>query len=192
MREKAGIAVMLVGAVALLVIAWSVASGGEEERGPPSVASPSEPTRGPAPIASAQTTQPSADQPVSATPALAGGATPAPSGPTPGVQAQPPDRRLVLAPIDGADVLILESFPPQYRLHVLAGLPNGCAKQAGYETSRLGSTIRVLVYNSLPTGDVVCTMIYGAYELNIDLGRLDSGTTYAIEVNDRRLTLKTQ
>jgi len=109
-------------------------------------------------------------------------------GPTP-----EPGRERVLAPIDAADIAVLESFPPQYMLHVVAGLPNGCARAAGYNVGRVGDTIRVLVYNTLPVGDVACTMIYGTYELNIPLGSdFRSGRDYVVEVNDRRLTLRAQ
>ena len=81
---------------------------------------------------------------------------------------------------------MLESFPPQYNLRVVAGLPNGCARPAGHEISRSGSTIRVLVYNSRPTGNVACTQAYGTYEFTVSLGSdFVSGTEYAVTVNDR-------
>jgi hypothetical protein len=87
----------------------------------------------------------------------------------------------------------MESFPPQYTLHVLAGLPSGCAQPAGHEVTRSGNTIQVRVYNSIPTGMVVCTMIYGTYELNIPLGSdFVSGQQYVVEVNDQRLTFRAQ
>ena len=137
MGQKVGLAMLFVVAVALLVIAWSVASGGD------------------------------------------GGTT--------------GGRERVLAPIEQADILVLESFPPQYTLHVVAGLPNGCARAAGHEVTRSGDVIRVRVYNSMPTGDVVCTMIYGTYELNIGLGSdFQSGRQYRVEVNDQVLTLDAQ
>jgi len=137
MGQKVGLAMLFVVAVALLVIAWSVASGGD--------------------------------------------------GGTAG------NRERVLAPIEQADILVLESFPPQYTLHVVAGLPSGCAKPAGHEVTRSGDVIRVRVYNSMPVGDVACTMIYGTYELNIPLGSdFRSGRDYVVEVNDRRLTLRAQ
>lgn len=103
------------------------------------------------------------------------------------------DRRRVLAPIEGAEVRVLESFPPRYVLHVRAGLPSGCARQDGYELSRDQDTLRVRVYNTLPTGDVACTLIYGTYELNISLGSdFQSGREYRVQVNDRVLTFRAQ
>jgi hypothetical protein len=120
-------------------------------------------------------------------------APPAPTTPPSVADPLPPGTERVLAPIDGADILVLESFPAQYLLRVLAGLPGGCAAAAGHDLSRSGDTIRVQVYNSMPTGPVACTMIYGTYELNVPLGSdFQSGREYVIEVNDKRLTLRAQ
>jgi hypothetical protein len=116
-----------------------------------------------------------------------------PAEPTPGLAPLPAGSQRVLAPIDGADMLVLESFPPQYMLHVKAGLPSGCAKPGGYEMNRSGDTIRVSVYNTMPTGNPICTQIYGMYELNIALGSdFEPGKTYTVLVNDRRLTITAQ
>jgi hypothetical protein len=76
---------------------------------------------------------------------------------------------------------------------VLAGLPSGCAQPAGHNISRLGDRIEVKVYDSMPRGAVACTMIYGTYELNIDLGSdFQSGRTYTVQVNDRQRTFGAQ
>jgi len=89
------------------------------------------------------------------------------------------------APIDGLDIAVAESFPPQYFLHVLAGLPSGCAQQYTHSVARDGNTIQVEVLNSFPEGSPVCTAIYGQYELNIPLGSdFVSGQTYRVIVND--------
>ncbi len=104
-----------------------------------------------------------------------------------------PDRKRIDAPIDGAEVQTLESFPPQYMLHVTAGLPNGCAQQGGWEASRSGTTITVKVYDTMPTGQVACTMIYGDYDLNIPLGSdYASGQQYTVQVNDKTVTFTAQ
>lgn len=100
-----------------------------------------------------------------------------------------PVGRQVAAPIDGLDVLVLESSPPQYMLHIRAGLPSGCAKQDSHSMSRAGAWINVKVLNSMPAGDPPCTMIYGTYELNINLGTdFQSGSTYTVQVNDKTTT----
>jgi hypothetical protein len=105
----------------------------------------------------------------------------------------PGARQTVPAPIDGLDVRVLESSPPQYRLIVQAGLPSGCAMRHSHALSRTGDTITVSVLNSMPTGNPVCTMIYGSYELSIDLGTdFRSGSTYTIRVNDRVTTFTAQ
>ncbi len=51
----------------------------------------------------------------------------------------------------------------------------------------------VSVVNSMPTGNPVCTMIYGTYELNIDLGRdVRPGVTYTVRVNDKTTTFRSE
>jgi hypothetical protein len=102
-------------------------------------------------------------------------------------------RQEVLAPIDGLDVRVLESNPPQYVLSVRAGLPSGCAERNRYETQRAAEAITVTVLNWMPTGFPPCTMIYGSYELNINLGSdFRRGMTYAVSVNDKRTTFVAQ
>ena len=103
-----------------------------------------------------------------------------------------PDRRQVAAPIDKVDVLIRESNPPQVTAKIAVGLPSGCAKQDTYSVSRSGDTITISVLNTMPTGDPICTMIYGTYELNVELGSAFTvGTTYTLRVNDKTTTFKT-
>ena len=103
-----------------------------------------------------------------------------------------PGRQTVAAPIDEVQVLIRESSPPQVSLNIKAGLPSGCAQRGSYSVSRIADTFTVSVLNSMPAGDPVCTMIYGTYELNIDLGSdFALGTTYTVHVNDRTTTFKT-
>lgn len=103
-----------------------------------------------------------------------------------------PGRQTVPAPIDEVQVVIRDSNPPQVTLNVKAGLPSGCAQRESHSISRTGDTVTVRVLNSIPTGDVACTMIYGTYELNLDLGRdFRAGGTYTVNVNDRTTTFKT-
>ena len=103
-----------------------------------------------------------------------------------------PGRQTVPAPIDDVRVVIRESSPPQVTLNVKAGLPSGCAQRESHSISRTGDTFTVRVLNSMPTGEVACTMIYGTYELSLDLGReFRAGGTYTVNVNDRTTTFKT-
>ena len=82
----------------------------------------------------------------------------------------PSDREAVLAPIERFDVRVLESSPPQYVLNVRAGLPNGCAEKNRHDTERVAEAITVTVLNWMPKESRPCTLIYGSYELNINIG----------------------
>jgi hypothetical protein len=102
-------------------------------------------------------------------------------------------RQEVPAPIDGVGVRVLESNPPQYMLNVRAGLPGGCAQKNRHEMQRAAEAITVNVLNWMPTGNPPCTMIYGSYEVNINLGSdFQRGTTYSVSVNDKRTTFVAQ
>jgi hypothetical protein len=105
----------------------------------------------------------------------------------------PPGRQAVPAPIDRLDVRVLESSPPQYVLSVQAGLPSGCAEKNRHQAERAAEAITVTVLNWMPTGSTPCTMIYGSYELNINVGSdFRSGTTYSVSVNDKKTTFVAQ
>ena len=110
-----------------------------------------------------------------------------------GSGATPPEaRRTVPAPIDGLEVVMRESAPPQVSLKITAGLPSGCAQPHSHRLTRSGNTITVTVLNSMPGGDPMCTMIYGSYELTVDLGSdFAPGATYTVQVNDRSTSFKT-
>ena len=105
----------------------------------------------------------------------------------------PSGRQAVLAPIDRLDVRVLESSPPQYVLSVRAGLPSGCAEKNRHEAERVAEAITVTVLNWMPTGSPLCTMIYGSYQLNINVGsNFRPGTTYSVIVNDKRTAFVAQ
>ena len=99
----------------------------------------------------------------------------------------------VEAPIDGLDLMVLESYPPRYVLRITVGLPDGCARPGRNEVSREGPTIRVTVFNTRPAGNVACTQVYGTYELRIDLGSdFQTGRQYTVSVNNRTLSFSAQ
>jgi hypothetical protein len=103
--------------------------------------------------------------------------------------ATPSLRHTVPAPIDALAVRVLESAAARYMLDVRAGLPSGCAARDSHSVARAGDTITLTVLNSLPTGDPICTMIYGSYDLSVDLGTdFVSGATYTVRANDRTTT----
>lgn len=116
--------------------------------------------------------------------------SPLPVPPATGGPGQAPGSfQLVPAPIDRLELRIRESAPAQYSLYVQAGLPSGCAKQHSHSVLQTGDTFVVRVMNSMPPGNTICTMIYGTYELNIDLkGDIRPGRTYTVTVNDRTTT----
>ncbi len=97
------------------------------------------------------------------------------------------------APIDRVEVVVAESFPPQYFLLVESGLPNGCVEFERYEVARDGDTVRVTLVNLEPAGSVPCTEEYRTVENNILLGSdFVPGTTYTVMVNDVSETFVTQ
>lgn len=108
-------------------------------------------------------------------------------------EAETPSRR-VRAPIDSVDVPIAESFPPQYFLDVVSGLPNGCAEFDSYDVERAGDTITIAVWNlDERPEDGACTAIYGMVEHAIALGTdFQSGATYTVHVNDVTTTFVAQ
>jgi hypothetical protein len=181
--------------VAVVVVAFALAAASDDDDD--SAVSPTATATVPAALPTAQptsvpaTVQPGPrptqgpDTPVSSTP---GGLQPAPTW-----TAIPLPRHPEPAPIDGLDVLTLESFPPQYMLHVKAGLPSGCAEPLSHRVvGRQGNVVQVEVLNSIPD-NAICTAIYGMYELNINLGSdFTSGVTYTVRVNDKEVTFSAQ
>jgi hypothetical protein len=72
-------------------------------------------------------------------------------------------------------------------------LPSGCAEKNRHEAERVAEVIRVTVLNWMPTGSPACTMIYGSYELNINVGSdFRPGTTYSVSVNDKKTAFVAQ
>ena len=107
------------------------------------------------------------------------GSTPSPGGSWSAV-------RIEDAPIDDLEVLVLESFPVQYNLRIVSGLPSGCAVFDKAEvTGRSGNEVTVRVTNTLPDDpNVACTAIYGTKETTLALGTdFVSGMTYTVNVN---------
>jgi hypothetical protein len=134
------------------------------------------------------TSTPDGDTPVSP-----GDPTPTPQ-PTTTMSPDDVPRVEVLAPIDELDVLIAESFPPQYSLHIVSGLPSGCAAFERIEVERDGNTFNVAVINTVPepNANVACTMIYGMVEHSVALEGIESGVEYTVNVNDRTTTFRGQ
>ncbi len=110
----------------------------------------------------------------------------APSSPTGQVRA--------LAPIEQVDIIIAESFPPQYFAAIVSLQPNACATFDAVETTREGNSVRVLVWNLAPEDpDVFCAQVISTTEHNVVLGTdFESGESYEVQVNDVTRTFKAQ
>ncbi len=115
---------------------------------------------------------------------------------TPGVLEPAPDylpdyeEKSVPAPIDGVDIVVRESSPPQYVVLVRSGLPSGCARFERIAHERDGDVIKITVTNLMPDDtEIVCTAIYGIAQNGVDLGSdFEEGKKYTIIVNDEHTT----
>ena len=90
--------------------------------------------------------------------------------------------------IQGAELVILESFPPQYQMKVTSTLPIGseCSKVNGYDVTRpLANTIEVSVTHIEAPKDIVdCTEDLPLVETNVSLGiNFESGEEYTVIIN---------
>ena len=95
--------------------------------------------------------------------------------------------------IQSAEIVILESFPPQYQLRVVSGLPkgSGCSQFNGYEVRRSeANEIEVVVtHHEVADRLVVCTADFPIVETNIPLGSgFESGEKYTVRVNSGTTT----
>ncbi|PFG73003.1 hypothetical protein [Tepidiforma thermophila] len=103
--------------------------------------------------------------------------------------------KVVDAPIDAIDIVVRETMPPQYAVVITSGLPNGCARFAGWEmVARTEAEIVIRVTNRVPDSDeVACTMVYGTHESTVELGSdFVSGREYTVVVNGVRKTFTAQ
>lgn len=120
---------------------------------------------------------------------------PAPTDPTPTEPVDDFERVEELAPIEEVEVLFAESSPVQHRLHIVSGLPSGCAAFERADVERDGTTFMVEVVNTVPAPDedIACTMIYGYHETTLELGSdLEVGTEYTVDVNGEVTTFVAQ
>jgi hypothetical protein len=95
--------------------------------------------------------------------------------------------QLVLAPIDSAKVVVLDTNPPRYTVEILAGLPDGCSSPGDHSVKHDGNTYTIEVRNR-HTGAAMCTAIYGQYELTVALDDVRAGQPYTVRVNDQTLS----
>lgn len=99
------------------------------------------------------------------------------------------------APIDNLELIIRESFPPQYAVKITSGLPSGCHQfdKAVSEGWR-GNTITIRVTNIAPDEpDVACDALYRFVETVVELGTdFVPGQRYIVQVNDKSLRFTAQ
>ncbi len=110
-------------------------------------------------------------------------------------RAVPVDMVKVPAPVESVEIHVAESFPPQYFVEVVSGLPNGCAQFYGYEESRAGNTIDITISNLVPapSQQVACTEEFRTHRTSIPLGsEFQSKETYTLKVNDTTETFVAQ
>lgn len=113
--------------------------------------------------------------------------TPA-SGEAPAYAPQPGDERLLRGEVylDSHDLLILESFPPQYVLTLAGSLPTPCHQlRAVILTNQAAGRVDVELY-SLVDPDVMCIQVLEPFELNLPLGSFETGT-YQVYINNENV-----
>ena len=151
-----------------------------------------ETTEVPAPI---PTSAPTPERAQTATPEATEVPAPIPtSAPTPErAETVTPETTEVPAPIDGVELNIAESDPPQYFLEVTSGLPDACHTFERIETQRAGTEITVTVINRVLTGDIACAQVYETESSTMFLGsEFEADVTYTVRVNDWETSFTTE
>ena len=90
------------------------------------------------------------------------------------------------SPVESVELVILESFPPQYRIKVLSTMSgSSCSQFNGYDVSRpFSNQIQVKVTYLLPAGEVMCTRDIAYADTDIPLGSdFVSKEEYTVMVN---------
>ena len=100
----------------------------------------------------------------------------------------PEGRKIMVtaSPVESVELVILESFPPQYRIKVVSTMSgSSCSQFNGYDVSRpFSNKIQVKVTYLLPAGEVMCTRDIAYAETDIPLGSdFDSKEEYTVVVN---------
>ena len=113
-------------------------------------------------------------------------------GPSAAPTLAPPVSEAVPAPIESSELQIAESFPLQYFVRVVSGLPDGCHSFGGYTLARDGFRVTIKVSNYRTSGSsLACIQVYGTVETTIPLGSdFDPEQTYTIDVNGKTISFK--
>lgn len=108
---------------------------------------------------------------------------------------EPLQPALAPAPIEQVDVVVAESFPPQYFVQITSGLPDSCHTFDHLTTTRSATTITIHVWNRTPppASGLACALLYGTEEHNVALGSdFTPGITYTLQVNDVTTSFRAQ
>ena len=100
-----------------------------------------------------------------------------------------PESVTTLSPIDSAELVVMEIFPPQYSVYVVSGLPkgSGCSQFDGFSVERSGTRIEIAIrhHEVAPGVMVACTADFPYVETSVPLGDdFESGVEYSVYVND--------
>ena len=90
------------------------------------------------------------------------------------------------SPVESVELIILESFPPQYRIKVVSTMSgSSCSQFNGYDVSRpFANNIQVKVTYLFPAGEVMCTSDVAYAETDIPLGsNFNPKEEYTVVVN---------
>ena len=101
------------------------------------------------------------------------------------------------SPVENVEIVVLESFPPQYQLRVISRLTRGssCSVFHGYDVSRpFANTINVNVtHMEVAETNVSCTRDLPVVETMVPLGTdFKPGEEYTVNANDVTETFKAQ
>ena len=97
------------------------------------------------------------------------------------------DFKVEAAPVERVEVMILESFPPQYVVNVTIGLPSGCHEFNSYAVKRDGEIVSIQILNQTPAEATICTLIYGYEDIRIPLeGPFEPGVEFDVLINGER------
>lgn len=109
-------------------------------------------------------------------------------------RAYDPDMIKATAPIESIEILVAESYPPQYFALVVSGLQNSCVRYGGFYLNRNGDKINIEMVNWKPADqDTPCLEVYTEIQTNIPLGSdFESDKKYIVDVNGKTETFIAQ
>ncbi len=84
--------------------------------------------------------------------------------------------------LDAADILVLESFPPQFVLHVTGNLPDPCHELRYVVSQPDGQNDIAIELYSLADPDAICVQVLEPFDISIPLGSFPAGH-YTVSVN---------